>query len=109
MSEDTPKHTPGQWKVKKLVRNGELIDCHVAAPSFHGLPYDSEILGDDEYNRDEGDTGIDRKLADCNLIAAAPDMLRILKLVMNDTPEFADVCDIEDVIARANGEKEDEE
>ena len=108
MSEDTPKHTPGPWKVRKLVKDGELADCFVAAPSFQGFPYDSEVLGDDEYGHSDGDTGIQRKLSDCNLIAAAPDMLRILKLVMKDTPEFADVCDIEDVIARADGEKSDD-
>lgn len=68
--------TPGQWFVRKRERDGELLDCFVAAPDFLGLPYDAEILGDDEYrdgksgDRDDG-SGIRRKLADCELIVKA--------------------------------------
>jgi hypothetical protein len=65
-----PAHTPGPWWVRKNERNGELRDCFVAAKDINGFPYDAEILGDDEYHTG----GIVRKLADCHLIAAAPDM-----------------------------------
>jgi hypothetical protein len=62
--------TPGPWFVRKHERDGELRECWVAAPDFNGFAYDAEILGDDEY-RD----GLARKLADCRLIAAAPELL----------------------------------
>lgn len=60
--------TPGLWFVRKRERDGELLDCFVAAPDCQGLPYGAEILGDDEYRED---TGITRKLADCELIVKA--------------------------------------
>ncbi len=69
------EHTPGPWSVRYLKdRGGEVRDCFVTAPDVNGFTYDAEILGDDEY-RD----GIDRKIADCKLIAAAPAMLEIIK------------------------------
>ena len=77
------KWTPGKWFVRKRVQLGEVADCFVAAPSYQGNAYDSEILGDDEY-RDcdfDGD-GIERKLADCHLIAAAPSMYAELEQVL---------------------------
>lgn len=60
------KATPGQWFVRKREVSGEVVDCFVAAPDCQGLPYDAEILGDDEY-RD----GIERKLADAESIVKA--------------------------------------
>jgi hypothetical protein len=68
--------TPGLWFVRKRERDGKLLDCFVAAPDFLGLPYDAEILGDDEYrdgkNADQDDgSGMRRKLADCELIVTA--------------------------------------
>jgi len=59
--------TKGEWRVRKREVDGELVDCFVTAPDVNGFAYDAEILGEDEY-RD----GIERKLADCQLIAAAP-------------------------------------
>lgn len=64
------KHTPGPWWVRTREVGGEVVDCFVAAKDVQGCAYDAEILGDDEY-RD----GIERKLADCRLIAAAPELL----------------------------------
>jgi hypothetical protein len=66
--------TPGVWFVRKLERNGELLDCFVAAPDCQGLPYGAEILGDDEYRED---TGITRKLADCELICKLVNAYRV--------------------------------
>ena len=57
--------TPGVWFVRKRERDGELLDCFIAAPDCNGFAYDAEILGDDEYREDEG---MARKLADCELI-----------------------------------------
>lgn len=65
--------TPGLWFVRKRERDGEILDCFVAAPDCQGLPYDAEILGDDEYRETtpEGHFSIRRKLADCELIVKA--------------------------------------
>lgn len=65
--------TPGEWFIRKLERDGILLDCFVAAPDYLGFPYDAEILGDDEYRDLPGndDSGIIRKLADCELIVKA--------------------------------------
>jgi hypothetical protein len=71
--------TPGPWFVRKLVKDGELRDCFVAAPDYLGSPYDAEILGDDEYrNKPESDetSGMRRKLADCELIVDAVNQYR---------------------------------
>ena len=65
--------TPGLWSVRKREVDGELRDCFVTAPDCQGLPYDAEIMGDDEY-RD--DNGIARKLADCELIVTAVNAYR---------------------------------
>ena len=61
------KNSPLPWFVRKWERDGELIDCFVAAKNVNGFAYDAEILGDDEYR--EG--AIERKLADCELIVTA--------------------------------------
>jgi hypothetical protein len=62
-----PLHTPGPWFIRKRTdREGNLLDCFVAAKDVNGFAYDAEILGDDEY-RD----GIERKLADCELVVRA--------------------------------------
>lgn len=65
--------TPGVWFVRKREVDGEVVDCFVAAPDCQGLPYDAEILGDDEYRETtpEGFFSIKRKLADCELIVKA--------------------------------------
>lgn len=60
--------TPGVWFVRRHERLGEVRDAFVAAPDCQGLPYDAEVLGEDEYRED---TGIVRKQADCELIVAA--------------------------------------
>lgn len=75
--ERTSKHTPGPWRVRALQRNGVITDCFVAANSVQGLPYDAEILGDDEYIDD-----MDRKVADARLIAAAPDLFDALQAAL---------------------------
>jgi hypothetical protein len=76
------KYTPGPWFVRTRSVGGEVVDCFVAAKDVHGLPYDAEILGDDEY-RD----GIDRRLADAHLIAAAPDLLDALQWLVDLMPD----------------------
>lgn len=68
------KGTPGPWFVRKLERDGELKDCFVSAPDCQGLLYGAEIMGDDEY-RD----GIERKLADCELIVLAVNTIRAVR------------------------------
>lgn len=68
------KPTPGPWFVRTRKQGEKVVDCFVAAKDVQGFPYDAEIMGDDEY-RD----GIERKLADANLIAAAPDLLTSLQ------------------------------
>lgn len=78
------KPTPGPWSVRIHERDGEMLDCFVTAPDVNGFAYAAEILGDDEYR-----SGLERKLADCHLIAAAPDLydaLREAEFVMDDCP-----------------------
>ena len=67
------KSTPGQWRVEKRYRDGELIACWVAAPDCNGFAYAAEILGDDEYRDGEEARaeGMARLLADCELIVNA--------------------------------------
>lgn len=77
------KGTPGPWSVRKREMGGHLNDCFVTAADVNGYPYDAEILGDDEYHEQSG--GIARKLADCNLIAAAPDLLEALEKLLHFT------------------------
>lgn len=60
--------TPGVWFVRRQERLGEVRDAFVAAPDCQGLPYDAEVLGEDEYREE---SGIVRKQADCELIVAA--------------------------------------
>lgn len=67
------KHTPGPWRVREMVRHGQLHGYFVAANDVNGFAYDAEILGEDEY-RD----GLGRWAADANLIAAAPELLEAL-------------------------------
>lgn len=89
--------TPGIWRVRKREVDGELRDCFVAAPDCQGLPYDAEILGDDEY-RD----GIARKLADCELIVKAVNNYRAA-LASLKTVEGADLdSEITEHIAEAD-------
>jgi hypothetical protein len=81
------KHTQGPWKVRKIEKSGEMQDCFVCAPDCNGYAYDAEILGEDEYHEQSG--GLDRKIADCNLIAAAPELLESLKhLIHLATPNI---------------------
>ena len=75
------KHTPAPWFVRTLERNGEILNCFVAAKDVNGFAYDAEIMGDDEYH-----DGIERKLADARLIAAAPDLLEALKNLCDQLP-----------------------
>lgn len=79
----TGNWTPGPWWVRKNERNGDLRDCFVAAKDVNGFPYDAEVLGDDEYHTG----GIGRKLADCHLIAAAPDMAETLQWLRDNIRE----------------------
>jgi hypothetical protein len=89
----TDKNTPGEWRVRvrrdpwrEPGTDGDVVDCFVQAPDVHGYAYDAEVLGDDEYREE---TGIDRKLADCQLIAAAPAMREALRWIrdeLNTTP-----------------------
>ncbi len=84
----TDKNTPGPWVVR--VRrsrpaylggpsspDADIVDCFVQAPDVHGYAYDAEVLGDDEYREADG---MVRKLADCQLIAQAIEMRRLLRL-----------------------------
>lgn len=77
------KFTPGPWFVRTLERMGEVQDCFVAAKDVLGFAYDAEIMGDDEY-RD----GIERKMADARLIAAAPDLLEELAAARETIQQF---------------------
>ena len=67
-------HTPGPWRVRELKVGGQTTDCFVTANDVNGFAYGAEILGDDEYDHDKTN-GMQRKLADCHLIADAPDLL----------------------------------
>jgi hypothetical protein len=84
VSED--KNTPGPWVVRaRYAREISgtfvnhppiMVDCFVQAPDVHGYAYAAEVLGDDEYREDDG---VARKLADCQLIAAALVMREALR------------------------------
>ena len=76
-ADDPDAATPGQWRVRKLVRDGKVVDCIVVADDVNGFSYDAEILGDDEYRDEAGDgSGFNRKLADCELIVSAVNLYR---------------------------------
>ena len=80
--------TPGPWRVRTRESDGEIVDCFVTAPDVHGYAYDAEILGEDEYRE-----GIERRVADCHLIAAAPELLEALEHIINGAlslPRFAE-------------------
>lgn len=101
------KHTPGPWTVRRREHQGELLDCFVAAPDVNGFPYDAEILGDDEY-RSENAAGLDmpgleRKLADCTLIATTPKMLQALMRLTHPAADDDDLDFARKVIAEATG------
>lgn len=75
--------TPGDWFVRKREsRTGELLDCFVSAPDCSGMPYDAEILGDDEYRE-----SVSRKLADCELIVNSVNLFRAM--LSGGRPELA--------------------
>lgn len=107
------QHTPGEWFVRKLERYGDMIDCFVAAPAYTGnektLPYNDEILGDDNYTLDET---FDRKLADCYLISAAPNMLEVLKQILEyaeDNPiQLALLKQVKSAVDKALNKKEEQ-
>lgn len=96
--------TPGTWFVRKQERLGEVRDCFVAAPDCQGLPYDAEVLGEDEYRED---TGMVRKLADCHLMAASKDLFAALQLARDNGMRGrlcdADIAIIDAAIAKAQG------
>lgn len=96
--------TPAPWFVRtRKDQQGRVVDCFVAAKSFHGYAYDSEIMGDDEYH-----DGIERRIADANLIAAAHDLLLASEALIDTirggvtTPEDAITMAI-NAVAKANG------
>lgn len=74
------KFTPGPWKVRTRTCDGELAGCFVEAPDVNGFAYAAEVLGDDEYRDHSG--GMDRRLADCKLVAAAPDLLDAVRALL---------------------------
>lgn len=84
---DIGKATPGPWIALFLYIDHKVVDCFVAARNFNNLPYESEILGDDEYT-EEG--GIDRKIADAILASVAPDAIEALKAWMLVESEMLD-------------------
>lgn len=102
MSEN--KHTPGPWSVRVHEHHDNPV-CWVVAPDVNGYPYDAEILGDDEYREQSG--GYERRLADCALIASAPDMLAALKAVLKAAETGRGKADAEALaeasIAKAEG------
>lgn len=75
------KHTPGPWAVRTRENWGDdgakVVDCFVTAPDVNGFPYGADILSDDEYRDESG--GVERRLADCHLIAAAPELYAKLR------------------------------
>lgn len=81
------KNTPGPWTVRVRRMRDEphaIVDCFVQAPDVHGYAYDAEVLGDDEYTADVGGS-MQRKLADCQLIAAAIAMRNALRKICKTT------------------------
>jgi len=66
------KGTKGNWRV----RNGNGLLFVESPKEDLGTPYGQEILADDYFNEDE-------KIHDCNLIAAAPKMLKALKMMLS--------------------------
>lgn len=102
----TDKNTPGPWSVR--VRRdpwrepgtvGEIVDCFVQAPDVHGYAYNAEVLGDDEYREE---SGMQRKLADCQLIAAAIPMREALRAILSERIDRLD--DVRDIARRALAE-----
>jgi hypothetical protein len=74
------KHTPGPWKVRFL-RNEDPESGFFVEAKNNNIPdigYGIEILGDD-YG-DHNGYPAEQRLADARLIAAAPEMLKILHL-----------------------------
>lgn len=100
------KHTPGPWSVRTRKQDGEIVDCFVTAPDVNGFAYAAAILEDDEY-RD----GIERRLADCNLVAAAPELLQLVIKYRNHgepntEPEYSEfIRHVDRVLAQATGEQ----
>ena len=66
------KGTKGNWRV----RNGNGLLFVESPKEDLGTPYGQEILADDYFNEDE-------KIHDCNLVAAAPELLEALQAMLS--------------------------
>ncbi len=90
-------HTPGPWIMNEAIRAGYTV--HSAAHGF--------IVG---YSDEEGCYGAIGYSADAHLIAAAPDMLNALEIILNialmDKGHWAKTIEMEAfaAIAKAKGE-----
>ncbi len=102
------KYTPGPWEAQWTHKNtlgGRTYGWHVGQPDTDN----TVCLIEDERGCD---TDHDRREADANLIAAAPDMLAVLARVTNKPREAdrsvrltpADLSLLHDAIAKARGE-----
>ena len=98
--ENKMKHTQGKWEVEKTIGYSIKIgDKYIAG--VHGqenkIKDDSKALG---FRYDDSET-----IANANLIASSPDMLKILKdakgVVSLTSPSMADK--IKNIIAKAEG------
>lgn len=99
------KHTPGPWIVDETVALGSygVWTQDAIRYSAHGMQRSAQICAVHGDNSD-----FDRETTDANarLIAAAPDMLELLKRIAQDLP-YAEpglfVMDAQEILAKVEG------
>lgn len=91
----TTKHTPGPWE--PISDNGDLFNIAVISRGA-----DCVVVRVDRRN-DANVAYCDRAEADARLIAAAPDMLQLLKQIDNVGYGFREFDAVKAAIAKAEG------
>jgi hypothetical protein len=99
----TQKHTPGPW----IVKDGQVVDLQdrMICPVIHGHNIRSEAFGRDSNQLSSVDDGGE---SNASLIAAAPDLLAQLKIMVEWAEPYNDATeknldDANDAIAKAEG------